>query len=402
MSRAMARKLASIVEIESCEPIPDTERISVATMKGKGWKVVTGRDEFKPDDICLYLEIDSFLPADDERYAFLRDRCLKKFVSKSGNVLREGIRIKTIKLRGVISQGLLMPLSAFVGKELFFGGHFSNPESVYRSNLYYNKEVTGESGETSIQKVEVSVGSDLTELLHVEHYDEVKEQLQPQTGNPISADAMGNFPTAFCPKTDEPRLQGLTEYFDTMKGKLFEVTEKRDGSSISFGYCPMIDAENPFMVCSRNLRLKSEKADGTVPMMWQTVRALGLDWKCETAPNLMFQAEFCGMGVNGNADRLNEYTIEVFRVYDVEKQEFIEAEERRALCSVMDIPHVPVIEPALDVFNRFHNIDEILPYADGKTARGNPREGLVFKEVGTTHPISFKVVSNNYLLKQND
>ena len=385
----MSRKLASIVEIESCEPIPDTDRLSVAMMKGKGWKVVIVRDEFKPGDLAIYCEIDAFLPADDPRYAFLRDRCLRKFVSKGGNVLREGIRIKTCKLRGVVSQGLLMPLDKF-------------PEVTDR--IIWNAEKQkdefdeGETGEGLVD----AVGADLTELLHVEHYDEVKEQLQPQTGNPISADAMGNFPTAFCPKTDEPRLQGLTEYFDTMKGKLFEVTEKRDGSSISFGYCPMIDAENPFMVCSRNLRLKSEKADGTVPMMWQTVRALGLDWKCETAPNLMFQAEFCGMGVNGNADRLNEYTIEVFRVYDVEKQEFIEAEDRRALCSVMDIPHVPVIEPALDVFNRFHNIDEILPYADGKTARGNPREGIVFKEVGTTHPISFKVVSNNYLLKQKD
>ena len=32
------RKLASIVEIASCDPIPDTERLSVATMKGKGWR----------------------------------------------------------------------------------------------------------------------------------------------------------------------------------------------------------------------------------------------------------------------------------------------------------------------------------------------------------------------------
>ena len=110
----MARKLASIVEIESCDPIPDTERLSVATMKGKGWKVVTGRDEFHSGDLAVYFEIDSYLPSEDERYAFLKDRCLKRFVSKSGNVLREGIRIKTIKLRGVISQGLLMPLSAFV------------------------------------------------------------------------------------------------------------------------------------------------------------------------------------------------------------------------------------------------------------------------------------------------
>ena len=428
----MARKLASIVEIESCEPIPDTERLSVATMKWKGWKVVTGRDEFKPGDLCVYFEIDAALDPTDDRYSFLRERCLRKFVSKGGNVLREVIRIKTCKLRGVVSQGLLMPIGKFPELNQLLNEKYPAGEGAVRefrmsengvvSEIHLLDAVPDVNGKRRLFVIERArildwpnpehphppshleglVGEDVTELLHVEHYDEVKEQLQPAMGNPISADAMGKFPTAFCPKTDEPRLQGLTEYFDTMKGKFFEVTEKRDGASISFGYCPMIDAENPFMVCSRNLRLKSEKADGTVPMMWQTVRALGLDWKCVIAPNLMFQAEFCGMGVNGNADRLNEYTIEVFRVYDVEKQEFVEAMERRVLCCVMDIPHVPVIAPALDVFNRFHNIDEILPYADGKTVRGNPREGLVFKEVGTTHPISFKVVSNKYLLKQKD
>ena len=45
----MARKLASIVEIESCEPIPDTDRLSVATMKGKGYGSMCSRK-------CIYRE----------------------------------------------------------------------------------------------------------------------------------------------------------------------------------------------------------------------------------------------------------------------------------------------------------------------------------------------------------
>ena len=383
----MARKLASIVVIESCDPIPDTDRLSVATMVGKGWKVVTARDEFQKGQFALYLEIDSFLPSDDERYAFLRDRCLRRFVSKSGNVLREGLKIKTIKLRGVISQGLLMPLDKF-------------PEITARiKGLEIG--LPADDGEPAVI-VQPLIGADVTKLLNVEHYDEVKEQLQPETGSPISADAKGNFPTDYCPKTDEIRLQACTDYFETQKGKLFEVTEKRDGSSISFGYCPLIDAEEPFMVCSRNLRLKQVKADGTMPMMWKLVKDSGFEDKCKTVPNLMFQAEFCGCGVNKNRDKLNGYTIEVFRIYDVEKQEFVEAGERKVLCDRLEIPHVPIIEAQMDVFNRFHTIDEILPFADGKTARGNPREGLVFKEVGTTHPCTFKVVSNKYLLSEKE
>ena len=377
------RKLAYIAEVSSVKPIDGADRLEEVMLKGHGWRIVTAKGEFHVGDLGVMHEIDSFMPADDPRYEFLRDRCLRKFVSKGGNVLREGIRIKTCKLRGVVSQGLLMPLDKF-------------PEVT--DNILWNAEkrcdewIDGSS----------PVGQDVTDILHVEHYDEVKEQLQPAMGNPTSADAMGPFPAAFCPKTDEERLINHTEYFETMKGRLFEVTEKRDGSSISFGYCPMIDRENPFMVCSRNLRLKPVKDDGTVPMMWHVVNKMGLEEKCRRCPNLMFQAEFCGMGVNGNRDRLNEYTIEVFRVYDVETQLFIEAETRRRLCAEMGMPHVPVIEPALDVFNRFHTMDEILAYADGKTARGNPREGLVFKEIGTMHPISYKVVSNMYLLSEKD
>ena len=199
------RKLASVVEIASCDPIPETERLSVATMTGKGWRVVTGRDEFAPGDRAVYFEIDSYLPPDDERFAFLRERCLRKFVSKSGGVLREGFRIKTAKLRGVVSQGLLMPVVAF-------------------------PEANG-----------LEVGADLTDLLKVEHYDEVKEQLQPAMGNPLNSDAMGAFPS-YIPKSDEERLQGLTEYFTSLKGRRFEITAKDDGSSATMFFSPTIYA----------------------------------------------------------------------------------------------------------------------------------------------------------------
>ena len=431
------RKLAYIAEVCSVSPIKGADRLEEVMLKGHGWKIVTSKGDFSVGDLCVMFEIDSFLDSDDERYAFLRERCLRKFVSKSGTVLRQGLKIKTIKLRGVVSQGLIMPLDMFpeivervrdfkkeyvrercISDEELVGKVFieetaeeynarkdyedsefrtENPDCLPPPRVYYTKD----NDEWRNHCVPL-VGADVTKLLKIEHYDEVKEQLQPETGSPISADAMGNFPTDYCPKTDEVRLQGLTEYFETQKGKLFEVTEKRDGSSISFGYCPIIDAENPFMVCSRNLRLKPVKADRSVPMMWQTVTSMGLEEKCKSVPNLMFQAEFCGMGVNKNRDRLNEYTIEVFRIYNVDKQEFVESRARMELCKKLGIPHVPVIEEALDVFNKFHNIDEILPYADGKTSRGNPREGLVFKEVGTTHPCTFKVVSNKYLLSEKE
>ena len=253
----MARKLASIVAISKVSPIEGADKLEVAEMVGKGWKVVTAKDEVHTGDLCVYFEIDSFLDSNDERYAFLKERCLRRFVSKSGNVLREGIKIKTIKLRGQISQGLLMPINKF-------------PEITTRiKGLEIG--LPEENGEPAVV-IQPLLGADVTAFLHVEHYDEVKESLSPQMGNHICADALGKFPSDYVPKTDEERIQNLGDWFEKMKGRVWQVSCKNDGTSCTIAYSKMIDEENPEVVCSRNLRLKPEQADGKIPVYWQMAK----------------------------------------------------------------------------------------------------------------------------------
>lgn len=368
----MTRKLASIVTIASCEPIPDSDRLSVVKMAGKGWNVVTQRDEFQPGDLAVFFEIDSYLPADDPRYEFLKNRCLKKFVSKSGETLKEGIRITTCKLRGVISQGLLMPIS----------GNF--PELC-----------------------DVTDGQDVTELLKVEHYDEIVEALRPEIGGgSIAAEVMGKFPSAFIPKTDEERIQNLGDYFETMKDRVFEVTEKNDGSSVTIFLSKTVDEENPFGVCSRNLRLKPEGAKG-VPEQWQIVKKYDLAAKLEQI-NAMFESEFAlqgelvGPGINDNRDKYADLEWHVFKIWDIANQRYLNPNEAERLCSEMGIPYVPVINRAMKAFDELTTMEAIQAFAEGKTARGHEREGVVFKSVDDKPFVSFKVISNRYLLKQKD
>ena len=418
----MARKLASIVEISKVSPIENADRLEVVEMKGKGWKVVTQKGEFHVGDLGCYFEIDSFLNPNDERYAFLKDRCLKRFVSKSGNVLREGIRIKTIKLRGVISQGLLMPLSAFVGKEIFVKNHLAKPEDViaedgkpvsqeeladvYISTLYYLKDITEEGGVPTIKEVEVGVDSDLTELLHVEHYDEVKESLQSQIGCAISADAMGNFPSAFVPKSDEDRIQQNTEYFDKCKGMTFEITAKDDGTSCTIAFSPTIDFENPKIVCSRNLRLKRETASGAIPIYWQMEEKYHvLDKLSELlleGKEWAVQGEIVGIGIQKNRDCYNECEFHVFRIWDIRNQKFVSPDERRKFCEEFDIPHVQVVASHYPFFKEITTIEDALKFAEGKTARGHEREGIVLKQDDGNGDIHLKIVSNRYLLTERD
>ena len=364
------RKLASIVEIASCDPIPETERLSVATMKGMGWRVVTGRDEFRPGDRAVYFEIDSYMPPDDERYAFLRERCLRRFVSKGGGLLREGIRVKTAKLRGVISQGLLMPIDRF-------------------------PEAEG-----------LAVGTDLTAMLNVDHYDEVKEQLQPAMGNPLSAEAMGAFPS-YIPKSDEDRLQGLADFFTSMKGRRFEVTAKDDGSSATVFFSPTIDELDPFGVCSRNLRLKCPESVDAASAFWKTAMKCDLEGKLrrhygETRHELALQGELVGPGINADRDRYTDFEFHVFRIWDITAQRFMPPQERVKFCERLAIPHVQVIAMDMPFFDMITSMDEALKFAEGKTLRGNEREGVVLKASDGIDDTHFKIVSNRYLLKQQD
>lgn len=356
------RKLASVVAIATAEPIPDTDGLDVVTMEGKGWRVVTSRGEFSPGDRAVYFEIDSALPADDDRYAFLHARCLKAWRDKHGKVLAQAVRIRTIRLRGVISQGLVMPIDRF-------------------------PELSG-----------ASLGDDVTETLRVGHYDELSEQMaaildtrmRPGTGR-----RQGAFPSCV-PKTDEERIQNLADWPDTLKGVLWEVTEKADGSSATYVWSPSNYPETPFMVCSRNFRLSRDEGSA----WWAMADRYGIEDKMRAlGRELAIQGELVGPGVNGNRDLRSEYDLLVFRIWDIDGQCYLPTDERVRLCEELGLKHVKVISPAMDVFTELPTVDDVLRFAEGVTDRGNEREGLVFKEVGTTHPRSFKAVSNRYLLK---
>ena len=103
--------------------------------------------------------------------------------------------------------------------------------------------------------------------------------------------------------------------------------------------------------------------------------------------------------MNGNRDLLPERAFRVFRIWDIANQRYVPSSERVALCEKLGIPHVPVINPVMDVFSELPTVDDVLKFAEGATDRGHEREGLVFKEADNAFPRSFKAVSNRYLLK---
>ena len=407
----MARKLASVVEISEVLPIEGADKLELAKMKGKGWQVVVQKGEFSVGDLCVYFEIDSFLDPNDERYGFLKERCLRKFVSKSGNVLREGLKIKTIKLRGQISQGLLMPLERFPEiTSRIVEAEDGTKNFIAKTVAEQDAEQDAKYGETcpfNSDEMVSLIGADVTSLLHVEHYDEVKEQLQPAMGNPICADALGKFPSDYIPKTDEERVQNLGDWFEKMKGRIWQVSCKHDGTSCTIAYSKMIDEENPEIVCSRNLRLKPESADGKVPVYWQMAKQYDVLNKLKGLSESVgieyaVQGEIVGPGLNKCRNREQTYKFLVFRIYDITHQKWVNPVDTVTMCKSLGLEHVQIVKDYFAFFDEIKTMEEALKFAEGKTAEGNEREGVVLKTIDALPYASFKIVSNKYLMKQED
>lgn len=400
------RKMASVQKIASLTPIENSDFLEVAMMENLGWKVVIKKGELHIGDIVVYFEIDSAIDVKDlpPCLDFLKDRCLKKlFTSRTPETSAfsgEYVRIKTIKLRGQISQGLIVPIADI--QKCFPDGTFPN-----------------------IPDIADSVGADLTQQLNVEVWDRLVEwyEERSQLGTKAQSHAAGNFPS-WCPRTDETRLENLMEYFTDpeMVNADWECTVKEDGSSQTLFFCPEKWPDNPMQIASRRFLLKDDGFSDDwfnvfKQMGWNELRGLfetlydvGLGafddedhpdgWLLPPHHELAIQGEHCGAKYNGNKDKKTEDHFYVFRIFDVTDQKFVSPKLRYAICAHLGLEHVKVLETC-KIFQKLKTIDDFEAYVDRKSDNGNQVEGVVFKRVDDGS-ISLKKVSAKYLLKQGD
>ena len=333
----MERKLASIRKISDLSPIEGADKIEVATIDG--WKVVVAKDvNHKVGDLVVYCEVDSFLPIREE-FEFLRKSSHKKMGDQ------EGFRLKTIRLRGQLSQGLILPIHI-----LPFGAFHE--------------------------------GQDVTEVLGIVKYE-------PPVPAELAGKVKGLFPS-FLRKTDEERVQNLTSEYEEYRTSdhKFYVTEKLDGSSATFYL-----RNGEFGVCSRNLELLETEGN----TFWKVARELNLENKMKSlGKNISIQAELIGESVQGNPYKIKGQTIRCFNLYNIDTQEYSSLTEFKDTVEMLGLETVPVLDTN---FKLPDTIDELLKFADSKSEL-NPnydREGIVIRTLD--RKISFKVISNKFLLK---
>lgn len=334
------RKLASVKVIEEVKAIPEADRICAYQVGG--WWVVDTVGKYQIGDLAVYIEIDSWIPHE-----------LAPFLSK-GQEPREfngvkGERLRTVKLRGQISQGLL--LSRLV----------------------------------ALDKIgEIAEGQDVTELLGIQKWEApIPAQL--------AGDVEGPFPS-FIPKTDQERIQNLVAEYDAWKqeGDEWEVTEKLDGSSMTVFF-----NDGHFGVCSRNWELRESEGNS----LWRVARQYDIEGILRSKGQFALQGELIGEGVQGNPYKIKGQDFFIFDIYDIDQGRYLSPSERKAFIQGTTLKHVPILNEAESFKDHIGTIQHVLTWAEGKSVLNDKteREGLVFKR--RDGAVSFKAISNKFLLK---
>jgi RNA ligase (TIGR02306 family) len=356
------RKLASIQKVLDVQPIPGAEAIEVLTILG--WKVVAKKGEFKVGDLVVYCEVDSILPAKPE-FAFLE---------------KVHYRIKTIKLRGQVSQGIAFPLHILPIPPQIHPA-IPNPSIISDCSL----------------RLDYREGDDVTELLGVTKYE-------PYVPAQLAGLVKGNFPE-FLHKTDETRIQAVPAVLYRHQNKKFYVTEKVDGSSMTVYFRRSPECwVGEFGVCSRNLDIKEE--GGT--SFWKVARELDLENKLRSLErNICLQGELIGQGIQGNKYKLSGLEFRVFNVFDIDKQQHVGYNEFVRIVNQLGLKTVPLLD---DAFVLPGTVDEMVEYSKGKSVlnKDSHREGVVLRPIVEEYDedlrgrLSFKCINPDFLLKYNE
>lgn len=336
------RKLASIQIIKNISPIPNADAIEVVSVLG--WECVSKKGEFQTGDRCVYFEIDSLLP-EIPVFEFLRKSCFRQDLKK--------FRLKTIKLRKQISQGLALPISLF----------------------------------PDLQNLET--GTDVTDILGVEKYE-------PSIPAQIQGDAKRfTWPIS---KTDELRIQsdeGIV-LVSSLIGRPYYLTLKLDGTSCSF----IIDPEdNEFHVCGRNYSYKQKPNHS----FWVINERYGVEEKLRSiGGKIALQGECVGPGIQQNKLGLPKIDYYIFNIVDTSTRKRLSLQDSQDLAKELKMNFVPVLEQG-DCFD--YTPQQLLEKAKGKYRENfesakvfQDREGIVVRS--KCNSISFKVINNEFLLKE--
>ena len=402
------RELAYVVLVDEIMPIEGYDRVELARVGG--WHVIVQKDQFTVGDPAIYFEVDSKVPSNRECFAFLAKRKYK---------------IKTLRMCGVISQGLLMHPSDF-GWHVNLQGEIDDGEMTH-TPIDETRFLTKKLGVTHIEDEENKPTQRVDKYKAMaQRRPEVFKQkwarwmMRREWGRKVMFAVFGSkkkksetaFPTKFpyVKKTDQERCENMPW---VLKDKTpYIVTQKCDGSSATYIVARTHNPFKPFefYVCSRNVRMLDEKQQSFYDdnVYWEMAKKYNIEEKLKNYlkdnPHLTYvcwQGEICGPNIQKNPHHLKENHLFCFHMIDSKTGKYdMRAAERIWISYGMET--VPIVDFSYRMPDDF---EEFKQSADGfystevtERTPNCPREGYVYYK--TTDPnFSFKNVSREYLLK---
>lgn len=381
------RALAYVVAIDEIKPIEGYDRVEYARTNG-WWVVISKNDSLKVGDKCVYFEIDSKVPATDERFKFLEP---KKF------------KIKTQKMCKVYSQGLLMPLRLF--PEL--GDAEINTDVTQKLGVVYSvAEDNVRKRSTNGDSKYKSMGARHPRLFKTKP---IRWLMKRNWGRRLLFLFFGKkkdkplaFPD-FVKKTDEERVEN--QPWRVGDGKQYVLTEKLDGTSSTYALRRKGRTKYEFYVCSRNVRQADEnqKTYHDHNIYWDMAFKYDIERHLREYLEAHKECEWvCVQGesvgsVQGNPLKLAEDDLYIFN-FITSKLGRSGSLEGKEIVESWGMKWVPV----LGIGETQATMEELKEFADGKSAV-NPnvlREGIVYRSLDGSD--SFKNVSRQFLLKKKE
>ena len=366
------RKLASIQIIKDVKKLQNSDKLSIAYVLG--WQVVIGLNQFKKGEKVIYIEVDSLLPSDKEWTQPYKD---KKF------------KIKTCKIRGELSQGLIVSLKCL--KE-----HKDINDNQYSDVEYNYKE-----------------GDNVTDFLEIRKYNDDSELNQELATTNLHSIL---FPLEYgFTKTDEDRIQSVPEFIDKFQGHPYYATLKYDGMSATY-FLNIIEAESKhinknhldFYILSRNKRrpyIKNNCSYSKIADKYNIKEKL-----LKLNANYAIQGEIYGPKIQNNKLKIKDIEFVVFSVFSKQDNKYLDYLDLIKFCKEQNLP---MVETILEGNCFKFKLDELKNLAKGNYPNtNNMREGLVFRtkidwcnnNINSTfggNRMSFKIINDEFLLKNN-
>jgi RNA ligase (TIGR02306 family) len=326
-------KLTTITKILALEPIKDADRIERAKVLGFDCVVMKGLH--KVGDTIVFVFPDSSIP---------------KSLLDPNYVGDERVRLKTVRLKGAFSAGLVLPLSVL-------------PFEVMR----------------------LPEGSDVAAFLNITKWE------TPE-GAQLSSDALGQFPTGLVSKTDEDNYRSNPEAIEELKeerfvGQELVATVKLDGSSGTY----LVDPQtNEFRICSRNLTLKPGGTRLDIANKYKIEECIR-----SSGRNLAIQLEIYGPKINSGRVGNLQNECAVFLIKDLDNIRWLSWIETVKFCQ--DSNYLITVPELFRVKVEDVNFEELQKLADTlKYPNGNMAEGIVLR---TVNPIYSSVLGKNWSVK---